>query len=76
MNDPLPDTLCPPPDASVDDEHKALCKAVGALMARRVFCARGNHSEAHIGEEELATWLGAVYSLGKKGLVPVKDGKE
>lgn len=32
---------------------------VGKLVARRVFRERGNHSEAHLSEEELATWIAA-----------------
>lgn len=56
-----------------DEEHGEFCKAAGKVMARRIFELRGNHSEVHLYEEELATWMAAAYSLGKKQLVPKQD---
>lgn len=39
--------------------------AAGLRLARRIFEKRGNHSEAHITEEELAVMLAAAYEIGK-----------
>lgn len=36
----------------------------GAEMARRVFEKRGNHSEAHMREAELAALLALAFELG------------
>lgn len=36
----------------------------GLEMARKLFAKRGNHSEAHIAEEELAVMLAAAFHLG------------
>lgn len=39
---------------------------IGARMARRVFEARGNHTEAHLREDELAALMGTAYEIGLK----------
>lgn len=36
----------------------------GLQMARKIFAKRGDHSEAHITEEELAVMLAAAFHLG------------
>ena len=42
---------------------KAAAKA-GLRLARRIFETRGNHSEVHLSEEELAVILSAAFQLG------------
>lgn len=36
----------------------------GLKLARRIFEKRGNHTEAHVTEEELAVMLSAAFHLG------------
>jgi hypothetical protein len=44
-----------PADAAPPVRERAL--RAGRLVARRVFAERGNHSEAHLSENELAQWI-------------------
>ena len=39
---------------------------IGAQLARMVFAKRGNHSEAHISEMELAALLALAAALGER----------
>lgn len=39
---------------------------VGARIARRLFEGRGNHSEMHLSESDLAAAFSAVYEIGFK----------
>lgn len=39
--------------------------ATGLRLARKIFAERGNHTEAHIREEELAVMLAAAFELGR-----------
>lgn len=41
----------------------------GKALARGIFAKRGNHSEAHISESELATYIAAGYVAGERALV-------
>ncbi len=41
-------------------------RIVAKSMARLVFDKRGNHSEAHISEAELAAYIAAAYELGHR----------
>jgi hypothetical protein len=38
----------------------------GLRLARRIFETRGDHSEVHLGEEELAVMLSAAFQLGSE----------
>jgi len=38
----------------------------GQMIARKVFAKRGNHSEAHISEAELAALLALAFELGQE----------
>lgn len=39
--------------------------AAGIRLARKIFAERGNHTEAHIRERELAVMLAAAFELGR-----------
>jgi hypothetical protein len=41
-------------------------QGIGARLARRIFEQRGNHTEAHLSERELAAYLGLAAQLGTR----------
>jgi hypothetical protein len=50
-------------------EHMAFAKEIGMTTARTCFAERGNHSEAHLTEAELATWCAGAAGAAIKLLV-------
>ena len=51
-----------------------LCNRIGVRLARRLFELRGNHSEMHVTESELAGMLQAAAHLGIVGVtVPMGE---
>lgn len=46
---------------------------LGAKLARRVFARRGNHSEVHLSEDELAGLLGLAAELAFKETLPAAE---
>ena len=52
--------------ASSGSSLRATAIAAGRKIARRVFARRGNRTEAHISEAELAALCALAYQLGLK----------
>ncbi|MGE0225494.1 MAG: hypothetical protein AB7S57_19655 [Acetobacteraceae bacterium] len=55
------------PDTATTDEDRAL--AIGQQLARHVFHKRGDHSEAHLGELELAAVLALAAQYGQASVL-------
>lgn len=49
------------------DARPNRCQAIALKIARHVFARRGNHSEAHMTETELAAALALAAELGARG---------
>lgn len=51
---------------------------IGDAVARKMFAQRGNHSEIHLSEEELAALLTAAAVVARQSPEPkeLRDGKE
>jgi hypothetical protein len=67
----LPELEQPASIATPDSPLRESALRAGKLVARRVFRERGNHSEAHLSEQELATWIAAGCELVLRGCEPL-----
>ena len=48
----------------------------GRRLARRFFAMRGNRSEVHLSEAQLAALLTMAAELGQAGVLPVQAGTD
>jgi len=48
----------------------------GRRLARRFFAMRGNHSEVHLSEAQLAALLTFAAELGQAGILPSQTGTD